>query len=88
MDLAATGRITTSPMKFRDILPFLTCRAPPLERKGQLYASCVRSSMTYRSETRPFLVDVCLKFERAELWMISWMCGISMKDRRTDEELR
>ena len=44
--------------------------------------------MTYRSGTRPFLVDVALKFERAEMQMIRCMCGIFMKDRRTSEELR
>ena len=53
----------------------------PLEMKGREYASCVRSSMTYGSETRPLLVDVGLKFERAEMQMIGWMCGISMNDR-------
>ena len=37
--------------------------------------------MTYGSETRPLLVDVGLKFERAEMQMIRWMCGISLKDR-------
>ena len=51
-------------------LPFLTSRAPPLEMKGRVYASCVRSSMTYGSEPRPLLVDVGLKFERAEMQMI------------------
>ena len=44
--------------------------------------------MTYGSETRPLLVDVGLIFERAEMQMIIWMCGIPMKDRRTNEELR
>ena len=44
--------------------------------------------MTYGSETRLLLVDIGLKFERAEMQMIRWMCGISMKDRRTNEELR
>ena len=44
--------------------------------------------MTYGSEIRPLLVDVGLKFERAEMQMIRWMCGISMKVRRTNEELR
>ena len=44
--------------------------------------------MTYGSETRPLLVDVRLKFERAEMQMTRWMCGISLKDRRTNEELR
>ena len=44
--------------------------------------------MTYGSKTRPLLVDVGLKFERAEIQMIRWMCGISLKYRRTREELR
>ena len=66
-------------MKFRELLPFLTSRAPPLEMKGRVYASYVRNSMTYGSETRPLLVDVGLKFERAEMQMIRWMCGISLK---------
>ena len=44
--------------------------------------------MSYGSETKPLLVDVGFNFERAEMQMIRWMCGISMKDRRTSEELR
>ena len=47
----------------------------------------VRSSMIYRSETRPLLADVGLKFERAEMQISRWMCDVSMKDRRTSEEL-
>ena len=42
---------------------FLTSRAPPLEMEGRVYASCVRSSMIYGSDTRPLLADVGLKFE-------------------------
>ena len=45
-------------MKFREVLPFLRSRAPPLEMKGQMYSSCVRSRMTYGGETRPLLVGV------------------------------
>ena len=44
--------------------------------------------MTYGSETRALLADVGLKFESAEIQMIRWMCGVSMKDRRTSEKLR
>ena len=87
-DLAATARITNGWIKFRENFPFLISRAPPLEMKGRVYASCVRRSMTYGSETRPLLVDVGLKFERAEMHMIRWMCGISLKDRRKNAELR
>ena len=44
--------------------------------------------MIYGCETRTLLVNVGLKLERAEMQMIRWMFGISMKDRRTNEELR
>ena len=42
--------------------------------------------MTYESGTRLLLADVGLKFKRAEMQMFRWMCGVSMKDRRTSEE--
>ena len=85
-DLSATARIRNGWMKFRDLFPFLTSKAPSLEMRGRVYASCVRSSMIYGSET--LLVDFGLKFKRADMHMITCMCGISMKDRRTNEELK
>ena len=36
--------------------------------------------MIYGSDTRPLLADVGLKFEGAEMQMIRWICGVSMKD--------
>ena len=74
----------------RELLSFLTSRAPPLEMKYRVYASCVRAniSMTYGSKTRSLLVDVGLNSERAEMQIIRWMCRVSMNDRRTSEELR
>ena len=47
---------------------------------------CELQSITYGSETRPLLVDVGLKFEREEIQMIRWVCGVSMKDRLTSVE--
>ena len=47
-----------------------------LEMNGQVYVSCVRSSMPCESETMTLLQ------------VIRWMCGISVKDRSTREELR
>ena len=44
--------------------------------------------MTCGSETVPLLVDVGLEFGGAEMQMIRWMCGTSMKDRGTGEDLR
>ena len=76
-DLTVASRIRNGWMKYLELFPFLTSRVPPLEMKGRVYASCVRSSMTHR----PLLVDVGLMCERADMQMIRWMCGISMKDR-------
>ena len=53
-------------MKFRELLPFLPSRAPPLEMKGGVYASCLRSSVIYGSETRPLLVDVITTVIRSD----------------------
>ena len=64
-NLAATARIKNGSMKFRELLPFLTSSAPPLEMRGRMYVSCVRSNTTFGNEARPLLVDVGLKFERA-----------------------
>ena len=58
-DLAASARIGNGWMNFREVLPFLTSRAPPLRMKGRVYAYCARSNMTYGSETRSFLGDLC-----------------------------
>ena len=66
-DFAAAARIRNWWLKFRELFPFLTSRAPPLEMNGRVYAICVSSSMTYGSETRPLLADVGLKFETAEI---------------------
>ena len=87
-NLAATAKIRNGWNAFGELLPSLASRAPPLEMKGRVYASVVKSSMIYGSTTMPLLADVELKFERAEMQMIRWMCGISMKYRKTSEELR
>ena len=55
-DLAATARIRNGWMKFRELLPFLISRAPPLEMKGRVYASCVKSSMPYEVRLGPCLL--------------------------------
>ena len=60
-------------------MPFLISIPPPLEMKGRVYTSCVRSSMIYGNETRPLLADVGLKFERAELQMINTNNQIYLK---------
>ena len=82
--LAATARIRNGWISSKSSFHF----QHPKLLKGRVYASCVRSSMIYGSETRPLLADVGSKFEREEMQMIRWMCFISMKDKKTNEVLR
>ena len=49
--------------------------------KGRVYASGVRNSMTYGSETRSLLVDVGLTFEREEMQMDVWYLHEIQKDK-------
>ena len=51
-------------------------------------ARCVRSSVTYGRETRLLLADVGLKFERAAMQIIRWMCDFSRKDRTSEELIK
>ena len=44
--------------------------------------------MTYGSDARPLLADGELKFDRAVMQMNRWMWGVSMKYRKTSEELK
>ena len=69
-------------MKFRELLP----GHPVGDERSSVCQLCQKQHDLWK--TRPLLVDVGLKLERAEMQMIRWMCGISMKDRRTNEELR
>ena len=86
---AVTARIRSGWKKFRELAPFLTSRAPTPKLKGTVYAACVRTSMTYGSET--WALTSCLeqKLERAEAQMVCWMAGVTLQVRRpTDELLR
>ena len=45
-------------------------QSSPARDEGQVYASCVRSSMIYGIEAKSLQANVGLNFERAEMQMI------------------
>ena len=83
-----TTRVISGRKKFRELMPFLTSKAPPLRMKGQVCSACARSGMTYGSETWALRVEHEEKLNRAEMRMIRWMCGVSLRERKTSAELR
>src|SRR6266516_2823200 len=59
-----------------------------LRVKGKIYRACVQRLLVYGSETWPMKVDDMQRLVRTENNMVGWMSGVTLKDRRTSEELR
>ena len=48
----------------------------------------MRSSMLHGSEMWPVRKENEMALQRAEMRMVRWMCGIKLKDRVSNKELR
>ncbi|XP_047004825.1 uncharacterized protein LOC124623077 [Schistocerca americana] len=56
--------------------------------KGKVYKSVVRPAMIYGAETWPITVAQKRKMQVAEMLMLTWMCGVTRKDRIRSEFVR
>ena len=74
--------------KFRDLRRLLTVRGASLRMKGKIYRACVQRVLVYGSETWPMKVDDMQRLVRSKNSMVRWMSGVSLKDKRSSEELR
>jgi hypothetical protein len=84
---ASRVRVRCAWTKFRELAPILTTRGASLKVKGKVYRACVQRVLVYGSETWPMKVDDMQRLERAERMMVRWMCGVSLKNRISCEEL-
>ena len=80
-DAAVEARIRSGWNKFRQLVPLLTNKDVSLIMTGRLYSSCMRSRMLHGSETWPVKKENVVALQRAEIRMVSWMCGVTLKDR-------
>ena len=87
-DSAGVARVRCAWKKFRELSCMLTRKNVSLKLKGKVYAACVRSTMIYGSETWAMNVEQQNRLERTEMRMVRWMCGVSLTERRTSDELR
>ena len=85
---ASRARVRSAWAKFRELSPLLTARGASLKIKGKLYSIYVQSVMMYGSETWAMKVDDVQRLERTERMMIRWMCGVTLKDKKSSEDLR
>src|ERR1700690_2422071 len=75
-------------MSFSKLGLILTTRGVSLRLKGRFYRMCGQRVMVYGSETWPMRGEEIRRLERAERMMIRWMCGVTLKDRCKNDELR
>src|SRR6266446_4178714 len=80
---ASRTRVRCAWGKFRQLLPILTMRGASLKLKGKIYRSCVQSVLVYGSETWPMKLEDMHRLERNERMMVRWMCGVTLKDKRS-----
>ena len=55
--------------------------------KGKVYIACVQTVMVYDSETWTMKTVDMKRLARAEWMMVRWMCGVSLRDRKSSVEL-
>ena len=88
VEAAVETRVVTAWKKFKELSPFLLAKRISLRLKGKVYASCVRSSMTYASETWALTAKLENRLETTDMRMVRWICGVSLRDQKTSDELR
>ena len=50
--------------------------------------ACVRNVVLCGSETRTVKKEDLAKLERNDMMMVQWMCYVTLKDKKSSEELR
>src|SRR6267154_1727176 len=85
---SSSARVRCAWGKFMELKMLLTARGASLRVKGKIYRACVQRVLVYGSDTWAMKVDDIQRLRRTENNMVRWMSGVTMKDRKTSEELR
>ena len=80
---AVRTRVKCASGKFRELESLLTLRGMSLKLKGKIDAVCILSVLVYGSETWALKVVDMQRLKRTERMMIRWMCGVTLKDRKS-----
>ena len=86
-DLSSRTRVRCAWSKFKEHAPILTTRRASLKLKGKIYKACARSVLIYGSETWAVKVEDMKRLQRTEMMMVRWMCGVTLKGRKRNQEL-
>ena len=85
---SSIARVRCAWGKFMDLKMLLTARGASLRVKGKIYRACVQRVLVYGSENWAMKVVDMQRLLITENNIVRWMSGVTLKDRRTCEELR
>ena len=84
---ASIARTKAAWGKFKQLLPLLTSRALPLNIRGKVYKSCVRSVVLHGSETWAPTKDTTDRLVRNDRAMLHWMYNTKPNQEVSKQEL-
>ncbi|KAH0467473.1 hypothetical protein IEQ34_004711 [Dendrobium chrysotoxum] len=82
------SRIQVGWLKWRNASGLLCDRKVPLKLKGKFYKMVVRPAMLYGAECWPLKEKHNSKLSVAEMRMLRWMSGFTLRDRIRNEHIR
>ncbi|KAI0494972.1 hypothetical protein KFK09_025118 [Dendrobium nobile] len=82
------SRIQVGWLKWRNASGLLCDRNVPLKLKGKFYKMVVRPAMLYGAECWPLKEKHNTKLSVAEMRMLRWMSGFTLRDRLRNEHIR
>ena len=86
-DSAVIERVRKGWLKFKELSGVLCNKRLALKIRGVLYRTCVRTVLTYGSETWPMRKENEDTLLRAERKMVRMICGVTLSNRERSEVL-
>lgn len=84
---AVMARVRVGWMKFRELSGVLCGRKWSVKMKGRVYKACVRAAMVYGGETWVMRKEEEGMLQRTERAIVRMMCGVKLRDRKSNKEL-
>ena len=88
IEMEVTSKIQAGWLKWRGAKGVLCDRKVPMKLKGKFYGAVVRPAMKYASECWAIKQRQVQKLHVAEMRMLRMMCGVTRKDRISNEYVR
>ena len=85
---AVKARIKVAWAKWKELSGVMCDKRMPIRLKAKVYKSVIRTTMLYGAETWTLRRTEESALERTEMRMLRWICGVTLRDRLRNDEIR